>query len=211
MKLTVQDIVLQSLNPMAEEEKTRVIKDVLARYEDPKRKWYGLKYLHLGLTEHLRLIGIYPVRDAMMAWIFHAFDPSEELGAVAALDNCRALGFSLEDAERYVYPLITASHPGLESSSVIGDMRLCILGQKRIPYLAYSRKLKSMWKEWGIKGEAWRLGRIAALDAMLARKRIYFRDEFEDALADQARENMLAELGLLGYAPPSPPTLEKLP
>ena len=211
MKLTVQDIVSLSLNPVAEEEKGRVIKEVLSRYDDPKRKWYNLEYLHLGLEKHFRFMSIYPVRDAMMAWIFHAFDPgNEESGAVAALAHCRALGFSLEDSEKYVCPLITASHPSLESSSVIGDMRLCCLGQGRTHYLSYARKIKSMWKASGIGGEAWRLGRIAMLNALLARKRIYFRDEFVGALADQARDNMLAELGLLGYVPP-PPTLEKLP
>lgn len=212
MKLTVQDIVLLSLNPKAEETKTAAIQALLARYDDPKRKWYNLKYLQLGLKEHFRLTGVYPVRDAMMAWLFHAFElGNEEAGAVAVLAQCRPLDFSLEDAEKYICPLITASHPSLESSSVVGDMRIAILGQKRIHYLSYARKVKAMWRSSGIEGEAWRLGRIAVLTTLLARRHIYFRDDFEKALATKARENMQAELSLLGYVPPPPPPPEPTP
>jgi predicted metal-dependent HD superfamily phosphohydrolase len=205
MKLSVQDIVMLVLNPKAEETKTAAIQALLARYDDPKRKWYNLKYLQLGLKEHFRLTGVYPVRDAMMAWLFHAFElGNEEAGAVAVLAQCRPLDFSLEDAEKYICPLITASHPSLESSSVVGDMRIAILGQKRIHYLSYARKVKAMWRSSGIEGEAWRLGRIAVLTTLLARRHIYFRDDFEKALATKARENMQAELSLLGYVPPPP-------
>ncbi len=206
MKLTVQDIVLLSLNPEAEEGKTRVIKEVLSRYEDPKRKWYNTAYLLLGLREHFRLTKAYPIKDSMAAWLYHAFDPSDgAAAAVALLRDSRALGFTFDEAESYIIPLIRNSHPSLESSSVVGDMRLALYGQKRIPYLSSSRKMQAVWKTMGIEGETWRLGRIAALSSLLARKRIYFRDEFEKALAIPARENMQAELGLLGYVPPPPP------
>jgi predicted metal-dependent HD superfamily phosphohydrolase len=212
MKLTGQDIVMLSLNPKAEDAKTAAIKAVLQRYEDPKRKWYNIKYLHFGLKEHFRLTGVYPVKNAMVAWLFHAFEPgNEESGAVAALAHCRTLGFSLEDAEKYICPLIVSSHPSLESSSVVGDMRLTILGQSRIHYLSDARKVKAMWKSSGIDEDTWRLGRIAVLNAILGRKRIYFRDEFEKALATLAKENMQAELALLGYAPLPSPSLKPTP
>src|SRR5208282_5639650 len=71
--------------------------------------------------------------------------------------------------------------------------------------------VKAMWKALGIEGEAWRLGRMAALVALLTRKRLYFRDEFEKGLAPSARENMQAELGLLGYVSPPPPAPEPVP
>jgi hypothetical protein len=136
MKLTVQDIVLLSLNPKAEEDKTRVITEVLARYADPKRKWYNTNYLLLGLREHFRLTGMYPVRDAMVAWLYHAFEPgNEEAGSVAVLAHSRRLGIGLEDAEKYICPLITGSHPSLESSSVVGDMRLCQPSGTRVTIL----------------------------------------------------------------------------
>ncbi len=208
MKLSVQDIILHSLSPNGEDERTRVIQEVLARY-DNKRKWYNTQYLLLGLKEHKRLLGVYPVRDAMAAWLYHAFEPGDELtSSVAFLRDSRALGFTFDEAESYIIPLIRNSHPSLASSSVVGDMRLAILGQKRIPYLSYARKIKLAWKALGIEGEAWRLGRIAMLAALMARKRIYFRDEFEKALATPARENMQAELDLLGYVPPPPPPPE---
>ena len=211
MKLSVQDIILHSLSPNGEDERTRVIQEVLARY-DNKRKWYNTQYLLLGLKEHKRLLGVYPVRDAMAAWLYHAFEPGDELtSSVAFLRDSRALGFTFDEAESYIIPLIRNSHPSLASSSVVGDMRLAILGQKRIPYLSYARKIKLAWKALGIEGEAWRLGRIAMLAALMARKRIYFRDEFEKALATPARENMQAELDLLGYTPPPPPPPEPTP
>jgi len=83
---------------------------------------------------------------------------------------------------------------------VVGDMRIAILGQNRVKYLAYSRKLQQSWKFLG--PHQWEQGRIAALKELLSRPRLYFREEFESKMAGIAKENMQAELSLLGYIPP---------
>ncbi len=69
-------------------------------------------------------------------------------------------------------------------------------------YLAYSRKLQQSWKFLG--PDQWEQGRIAALKELLSRPRLYFREEFESKMAGIAKENMQAELSLLGYVPPPP-------
>ena len=192
-----------SLDPKSEDEKARVVREAFARYGDPKRKWQNEEYLGLGIREHKRLAGVYPVRDTMAAWLYHAYEPNDELASsVAFLRDSRALGFTLDEAEDNVIPLIRNSHPSLPSSSIVGDMRLAVFGQSRVKYLAYSRKMHQAWKF--LDEEAWRLGRIAALTSLLGRPKLYFREEFERELAGTAKENMLAELGLLGWTPPQP-------
>ena len=200
------------LNPKGKPEGEETIQHVLLFYNDPKHRWQNADYLSLGIHEHHRLLGVYPTRDAMAAWLYHAAETNdEETGAVAFLRDSQALGFTFDDAESYVIPLIRNSHPSLESSSVVGDMRLATYGQRRASYFRSARKMQAAWKTAGIEGEAWRLGRIAALVALLGRKRLYFRDEFEKVLAATARENMKAELDLLGYVPPPTPPPEPTP
>jgi len=193
------------LNPKGKPEVEETIQHILLFYNDPKRKWQNADYLLLGIHEHHRLLGVYPVRDAMAAWLYHAAEPNdEETGVVAFLRDSQKLGFTFDEAENYVIPLITQSRPSLKSSSVVGDMRIAILGQSRVKYLAYSRKLQQSWKF--LDPQQWEQGRIAALKELLSRPRLYFRKEFESKMAAIAKENMQVELSLLGYIlPPKEP------
>ena len=192
----VHGIVSSYLNPDVSSEKEEAISRTLGRYAEPRRKWHNLGYLALGLREHRRLLGRWPGRDTMSAWLYHAYElGDEEASAVEFLRDAGALGFSLDEAERFIAPLIVGSRPSLQSSSVLGDMRLAILGQPRISYLSYSRKLR---KEYPfLDSPAWCLGRAAVLKEMLAREPIYFRGEFESSMAARAKANMKAELDLL--------------
>jgi predicted metal-dependent HD superfamily phosphohydrolase len=202
-------ILTAVLNPDSYPERDAIIRKIVSEYGASYRKWHNLAYLCLGLREHKRLLGQYPRREVTIAWAYHYFVPGDEdASTVEMLKDAAALGFSLEDTERYVAPLMTGSRPSLPSSSVVGDMRLAILGQKRIPYLAYSRKLRREFSF--LNKEAWRLGRITILNKLLSQPTFYYRREFESALADTARGNMHAELALLGYVQP-PPDSPELP
>ena len=197
------EILSMVLNPKGKPEVEETIQHVLLFYNDPKRRWQNADYLSLGIHEHLRLLGVYPTRDTMAAWLYHAAEVNdEETGAVAFLRDSQKLGFTFDEAENYVIPLIVQSRPSRTSSSVVGDMRIAILGQSRVKYLAYSRKLQQSWKFLG--PNQWEQGRIAALKELLSRPRLYFREEFESKMAGIAKENMQAELSLLGYVPPPP-------
>jgi hypothetical protein len=203
MRPQLPEILSKVINPKGSPEAEEAIRLALLRYCDPQRKWQDTNYLWLGIREHHRLLGIHPVRDAMTAWLYHAYEPNDELtSAVAFLRDSRLLGYTYDEAEDFVIPLIRNSHPSMPSSSVVGDMRLAIFGQSRIKYLTYSRKIRQAWKF--LDKEAWKLGRIAALKALLERPKLYFREEFEKELAGKARENALAEMTLLGWEPPPP-------
>ncbi len=114
---------------------------------------------------------------------------------MAVLRDAPALGISLEEAERRIVPLITASRPTDIASSAISDMRIAIFGQSRVHYLAYARKLRAEYPF--LDAEAWGLGRLAMLKLLASRNPMYFRKEFESAFAVRAGENMQAETALL--------------
>ena len=187
-----------------------IIDRLLLTYREPGRKWHNASYLWLGIKEFRRIMGNNPPRDLTLAWAYHAYVLRDlDASAVAMLHDCRDLGFTLEEADRYVSPLITNSGPGTPSSSALGDMRIIILGQKRVPYLSYARKIRQEFSF--LDEEMWRLGRISGLLEMMARTPLYYRKEFEAALGTAARENMQAELNALGYLPPAPPPEEQAP
>jgi predicted metal-dependent HD superfamily phosphohydrolase len=193
-------VLQRSLNPDADEGRGVAISKAIEAYSAPRRKWHDLRYLKLGLDEHERLLGGLPGRHAMVAWLYHCVEPEdEEASAVALLRDAAALGFSLDEAEDRVIPMITESALARLPSATagaVGDMRIAVLGQKRTSYLAYSRRLRAEYPF--LDEEAWRLGRSSLLRSFLGRKPLYHREEFEAALAGRARKNMEAELRLLG-------------
>jgi predicted metal-dependent HD superfamily phosphohydrolase len=192
-------LLQRSLNPDADEGRASAISKAIEAYSGPRRKWHDLRYLGLGLDEHRRLLGGLPGRQGMAAWLYHCVEPEDEAAsAVALLRDATALGFSLEEAEERMAPMITESALAKLPSATagtVGDMRIAVLGQERAPYLAYSRRLRAEYPF--LDEEAWRLGRSSVLRSLLARKPLYHREEFEAALAGRARKNMEAELRLL--------------
>ena len=188
------DAIVESF---ASVEGRKTVKDVLDRYGDPARRWYNLSYLELGMSQHSSLMKGSPNRNTMVAWLYHSYEPrgDEEKSVVAFLKDSGTLGFSFEDAEDSVIPLIMGSRPVLPASSVVGDMRISCLGQPRDAYILYSEALRYEWAF--LSNEAWKLGRTAALKKLLDKKPLYYRQEFEDALAAQARENMKHEIHAL--------------
>ena len=118
------DALSASLNPGGLEDRGTALAGVLDRYA--KRGWKGIDYLWLGLREHKRLLGTYPARHCLAAWLYHAWEPGDGgLSSVAFLKDCRSLGFSLEEAERHVVPLISGCWDLTGGASVVIDMELC--------------------------------------------------------------------------------------
>ena len=85
-----------------------IIDRLLLTYREPGRKWHNASYLWLGIKEFRRIMGNHPPRDLTLAWAYHAYVLRDlDASAVAMLHDCRDLGFTLEEADRYVSPLIT--------------------------------------------------------------------------------------------------------
>jgi hypothetical protein len=195
MRPTLEEMVVPVLNPEGDAGRAAVLATVLARYGG--RRWKDSSYLAHGLREHARIMGRLPSRHAMAAWLYHAWEPGDPgASAVAFLRDCRSLGFSLEEAERHVLPLVSGSWSLAASSSIITDMGLSPYGQPRVAYLRFTRRLRGRWRHLGSR--AWELGRAACLAALLARRPLFCTPEFERELAEVARGNIKAELLLLG-------------
>jgi len=194
---TVPQAVMDALGAGAEPAVARC----LERYAGPSRRLHDLAYLRLGFREHLRLMGGHPPRLAAVAWLWHAWEDGDEgASAVELLRDAKGLGLTLEEADDKVAPLILGSRPSLPSSSVVGDMRLAVLGQEEKRYAAYARKVRLEWRRLGVAAVI--AGRAAALKELMARKPLYFKEEFEGGLAERARRNMAKELSSLGFPPP---------
>lgn len=98
---------------------------------------------------------------------------------------------------------LTAGHGHLSPTALSSDARLlldcdtAILGAPPARYQRYAAGVQAEWAPVA-SGAAWRTGRAAFLDRMLAQKRIFLSDLFRDRLEAQARENLAAERAGLG-------------
>jgi len=189
------DALSASLNPGGLEGRGTALAGVLDRYA--KRGWKGIDYLWLGLREHKRLLGTYPARHCLAAWLYHAWEPGDGgLSSVAFLKDCRSLGFSLEEAERHVVPLISGCWDLTGASSIVIDMELSPYGQPRVAYLRSARRARDRWRHLGSR--AWEAGRALGLVMLVQKDPMFQSPEFEGGLAEAARGNIKAELLLLG-------------
>ena len=195
MRPTLEEMVVPVLNPEGDAGRAAVLATVLARYGG--RRWKDSSYLAHGLHEHRRIAGCLPGRHAMAAWLYHAWEAGDEgMSSVAFLRDCRSLGFSLEEAERHVVPLISGCWDLTGGASVVIDMELSPYGQPRVAYLRSARRARDRWRHLGSR--AWEEGRTLGLTMLVQKDPMFQSPEFERELAAAARANIKAELLLLG-------------
>jgi hypothetical protein len=191
----LEGMVVPVLNPGGDAGREAVLATVLARYGG--RRWKGSSYLAHGLYEHRRIAGCLPGRHPMAAWLYHAWEPGDEgMSSVAFLRDCRSLGFSLEEAERHVVPLISGCWDLTGGASVVIDMELSFYGQPRVAYLRSARRARDRWRHLGSR--VWEEGRALGLVMLVQKDPMFQSPEFERELAEKARGNIKAELLLLG-------------
>ncbi len=206
MRPTLEEMVLPVLNPEGDEGRGCVLASVLGRYGGRTGE-RGTPYLAYGLHEHKRITGGLPGRYAMIAWLYHGWEPGDGgISSVALLRDCRSLGLTLEEAERHVVPLIAGCWNLTHGLSVIIDMQLAHYARPRVAYLRSARRTRDRWGHLGSR--AWEMGRTLGLIMLAQKSPMFCTTGFEEALAEAARGNILAELSLLGYTPPSPPLPE---
>jgi hypothetical protein len=197
MRPTLEEMVMPVLDPEGEEGRRHILAGVLARYQGRTRA-KDAAYLAYGLHEHRRIEGRLPGRYAMAAWLYHDWEPGDEgISSVAFLRDCRSLGFSLEEAERHIAPLISGCWNLTHGSSVVIDMELSPYGRQRVAYLRSARRTREGWGHLG--GRAWEIGRTLGLVMLVQKSPMFQSPRFEEELAASARANIKAELLLLGF------------
>jgi len=193
----LEEMVMPVLDPEGDEVRRSVLASALARYQGRTRA-KDIPYLAYGLHEHRRITGCLPGRYAMAAWLYHDWEPGDEgISSVAFLRDCRSLGFSLEEAERHIVPLISGCWNLTHGYSTVIDMALSPYGRPRIAYLVSARRARERWGHLGSR--AWEIGRTMGLIMLVQKSPMFQSQGFEGALAEIARANIKAELLLLGF------------
>jgi len=194
---TLEEMVMPVLDPEGEEGRRHILAGVLARYQGRTRA-KDIPYLAYGLHEHRRITGCLPGRYAMAAWLYHDWEPGDEgISSVAFLRDCRSLGFSLEEAERHIVPLISGCWNLTHGYSTVIDMALSPYGRPRVAYLRSARRARERWGHLGSR--AWEIGRTMGLIILVQKAPMFQSQGFEEALSRIARDNIKAELLLLGF------------
>lgn len=176
-------------------------------YASPARHYHDTRHLDdcleaLGQVEGLGERGRRLLRWAIL-WHDAIYDPLRNDNEGRSADRaCRELqkcGVEPADAAEVARLIrLTKSHraePGDRLGGLMLSIDLSILGSEPSRYSAYAAAVR---KEYGhVPDEAWRSGRAAVLQALLAADPLFPEAGFRDALEAQARRNIEAELKAL--------------
>ncbi len=185
---------------------------ILARYAEPGRRHHTVDHLAdvLGLVPELAAAE--PALDprstdrvVLAAWFHDAvYDPTaagnEEASAALADRVLGDLGVGAPDRTEVArLVLVTAGHvvaDGDAAAATLVDADLAILAATPPRYETYRRAVRGEYAH--VPDDAWRVGRAAVLDGLLAAPRLFLRGPAAGAREAQARANLTAErAGLL--------------
>ncbi len=178
---------------------------LIRRWSEPHRRYHGMGHL----TAVLLFVDEYathaddPDAVRLAAWYHDAiYDPrasdNEEGSAVLAETELAAIGQPrdrIEEVARLVR-LTTGHDPaeGDRNGELLNDADLLVLASPPEAYVAYVNAIRA---EYGhVPDDAFRAGRVAVLDGLLAAPRLY-RLQALTTLEAAARRNLAAELSLL--------------
>ncbi|WP_104116010.1 DUF4031 domain-containing protein [Arthrobacter sp. B1805] len=185
-------------------------RDLLDRWSEPHRRYHTTSHL-LGVLEALDQL-LEPadaaVREAVLlaAW-FHdavyegAAGDDERASAALAVERLglRTSGATAREVERLV--LLTVHHdpePGDRAGELLCDADLAVLGGRAEDYARYVSAVREEYSH--IPDEAFRLGRRAVLERLMALDPLYRTARAEALWSANARRNLTGELGSLGQA-----------
>lgn len=184
---------------------------LVQRYAEPARRYHTVAHLGAVLAEVAGLAGAEPplaprVRHQVVlaAWFHDAvYDPAaagnEEASAALADEVLGGLGLAAADrVEVARLVLVTAGHavePGDEAAATLVDADLAVLAAGRDDYEAYRRAVRAEYAH--VPDDAWRSGRAAVLDALLASPRLFHRGPDAAHREARARANLGAEREVL--------------
>lgn len=170
------------------------------RYEEPSRYYHTLSHLYLGLRIYFRLFKRVLEPTLLFPWYYHdsVYDSkasdNEQRSGILWMRDATALGFTPDEAEQG-NAYILATNPSAEPLSVINDIDLAGLGAPPEVFDANTVQIRKEY-HW-VEPEVWRKGRLAILNQILKRDRLYITQPFMDAFEAQARKNLKREIETL--------------
>jgi len=176
---------------------------VLDAYAAPHRAYHGLSHLVFLFEEIARRQAAIGARDLVRfaAWMH---DAVYEIGARnnearSAAWARGALAARPDLAERVAHLILMTAdhHAGVADpdEALFLDMDFAILGAPPAHYVCYAAAIRREFS--AAPAEAYRNGRGAFLTGVLAQKRMFRTDLYEDERGDQARANLAWEIGEL--------------
>jgi predicted metal-dependent HD superfamily phosphohydrolase len=176
-----------------------------AAYAEPHRHYHTLEHVAEMLRVAARLPASDPKAVQLAVWFHDAvYDPTatdnESRSAVLAADWLGPLGVPTGVIGR-VGELVTATAhfgprlPNDADTAALLDADLAVLGASEGRYRRYAADVRKEYAH--VPDDAFRRGRVAVLEAFLARPRIYLTDAMHLEGEGLARQNLLAELARL--------------
>jgi predicted metal-dependent HD superfamily phosphohydrolase len=173
--------------------------DLIARYEEPHRRYHTLEHIDDMLAVADRLAATDEVTCAV--WLHDViYDPTQTdnearsaafaRGLLQRLDAPASL---VEEVARLVES--TAQHDpddGDHNGQVLADADLAILGAPADRYERYVRDARAEYAH--ASDDDWRRGRAAVVRSFLDRPLLYHSWQLRDSREQRARENLRAEL-----------------
>jgi predicted metal-dependent HD superfamily phosphohydrolase len=154
-------------------------------------RWFDTVHEEVGWRE--------PV-DVYLAIVFHdaVYDPARHDNEAKSAELAKELAGASDRAAELI--LLTAKHGTLtevsdHDAAHFLDCDVSILGASERVFDAYDAAVAVEYKH--VPADAYRAGRRAFLESMLAKPRIYFSDFFHARLDEQARANLRRALARL--------------
>ena len=182
--------------------------DLLARYDEPHRRYHDRRHLAEVLAALRRLTAgsAVPPTVVCAAWLHDAVhdgrDDDEERSAVLATRVLGDLGVApdaVDEVARLVRMTLTHDPaPDDAGGALLSDADLAVLGADPARYARYAADVRQEYAH--VDADAFRSGRTAVLRTLLERPRLYVTQEAHDLWNAGARRNLRDEISRLGGA-----------
>ena len=175
-----------------------LLRDVVARYSEPHRKYHTMQHLHecFGKLQELRALARKPEEIELALWFHDAvYDTkrkdNEERSAEWARSAVLEAGVAAPAGDR-VYELVMATRhnavPAGIDAQILVDVDLSILGARPDRFDEYEQQVREEYS-W-VPGLIFRRERRKLLEGFLERKTVFQTERFIAAYDAQARSNL---------------------
>jgi predicted metal-dependent HD superfamily phosphohydrolase len=179
--------------------------DLLARYDEPHRRYHDRRHLAEVLAALRRLTAgqAVPVEVVCAAWLHDAVhdgrDDDEERSAVLAIRLLTDLDVAphvVDEVARLVRMTLTHEPaPDDVRGALLSDADLAVLGADPERYALYAADVREEYAH--VDDDAYRSGRTAVLRSLLDRPRLYVTEEGHRMWDTTARRNLRDEISRL--------------
>jgi dephospho-CoA kinase/pantetheine-phosphate adenylyltransferase len=194
---------------IAEDRAIEVGRRLVDAYEAPGRHYHNLEHIAEGLLSIDGFVEHLDDSEAfILAWLFHDFvyDPrssikgDNEMRSKEALESClkdTPISSSVvERAGRLIERTIDhTTVDGDSDGAYFIDNDLWILGASPARYLRYTRQIRVEYGHYDAVG--WAAGRVAFLESMASRPRIFKTARFQEMYGHRVAANVEAEISTL--------------